>query len=251
MVEVKLENYYDDPMRVYECLRCGRSGYLKRLLDNAEVNGQGQLVIKLTIVFQAFSKLSGWICGKKIWVSSESADLTSDLYDLAAIHDFSWDPEEDTGTRDKECLDACLLAILQILRQQEKVLRNPLLAIHSVIVQKHANHPGRARILRQLVYGECVLDGRTKTWLEQYRCYADRDTEFLEEVSVAFAEKASRPKATNMQVLQAAPVAHGSNRKETEQETSPVAPKRTGPGALTSDSRRGRGDGTGRSRGKH
>jgi hypothetical protein len=57
MVEVKLENYYDDPMRVYECLRCGRSGYLKRLLDNAEVNGQGQPVIKLTIVFQAFSKL--------------------------------------------------------------------------------------------------------------------------------------------------------------------------------------------------
>jgi hypothetical protein len=66
MVEVKLEKYYDDPMRVYECLLCSRWGYLERLLDNTEVNGQGQPVIKLTIVFQDFSKLSGWIYGKEI-----------------------------------------------------------------------------------------------------------------------------------------------------------------------------------------
>jgi hypothetical protein len=249
MVKVYVENYYGKPLHVHECLLRSHSGYLESLLDNAaaEVDEQGKLVIEPAIGFRAFGKFSGWICAKDILVLSDSSDLTSDLYDLTAIHYFSWDPEEDPSTRDKECLNACLNAIQQILIQKEKNLRNPLLGIHSVIIRKHNNHPGRARILSQLVHSECAVDGRTKTWLEQYLCYPDRDTEFLEEVSVAFAEKTSRPKVTDAQV--AAPVARGIKRKKTEQDTSLIAPKRTSRGILASDSRRGNGDGTGKSRG--
>jgi len=110
-----------------------------------------------------------------------------EIYNLACV------AEDVSGTRDHELVDACLHALNDILTQNTKTLRDPIRSLERVLLRDD-KYPGRAAILKQLVYGECATDGRTKAWLDQYctsgpSCY---NAEVVTMICMEFAKKAGK-----------------------------------------------------------
>lgn len=66
---------------------------------------------------------------------------------------------------------------LKCLAQTKEVLHDPIGKIEFLLVREDES-PGKAVVLRELVYGECATDGRTKLWLEQF-CGPGRGYEFF------------------------------------------------------------------------
>ena len=85
----------------------------------------------------------------------------------------------------------------QILMQESNSLCNPLRSLEPAIeadATQHEKGPARAMIINQLVYGDCAKNGRAMAWLHDY-CEGYTVQEFVEDLCVAFADKASKESA--------------------------------------------------------
>ena len=168
------------------------SPYFKNLIKQSESRSRhyDQLSIELEMSQNACEMLARWLYGHPLCVNNSNAD--KNLEPLAQLYDLACDANEEGSTQGTELVDACLDGIKQCLAQTSDEVYNPIEVLESLLV-KGDKYPGRAVILRELVYGECATDGRTKLWLDQF-CGPERGheyrTEIAEMVCMEFAKKA-------------------------------------------------------------
>jgi hypothetical protein len=190
---------------VHKHLLSERSTFFKDLIDKKEIESYNKvpnedddvdddgydnrhLVVELVDTGQrACIKLVRWLYGQPMLDPNKPHRW--DLSDVAEIYHISCIENEASSTWDTECMEACFDAMKQLLTQTERELKNPIEMIDGVL--KDTRRPGSAVMLRQLAYGACAADGRTKTWLDEYCDYDDRESEIIELICLEFAKKVS------------------------------------------------------------
>lgn len=106
-----------------------------------------------------------WLYGQQLCGDNDDPD--SDLFHLVELYRLACDAGTEKGARIKELVDPCLDAIRKCLVQKSETLDNPIDTLEHVLLADDSQ-PGRAAILKELIYGECATDERTRAWLEEY-----------------------------------------------------------------------------------
>jgi hypothetical protein len=189
---------------VHKHLLSERSTFFKDLIDKKEIEDYNNppkdddedddgydnrhLVVELVDTGQrACIKLVRWVYGQPML--DPDKPLEWDLRDLAEIYHISCVEDEDSSTWDTEYMEARFDAMKEVLTQSGREVDNPIRMIDDVL--RDTNRPGSAIMLKQLVYGACATDGRTKAWLDEYYEDKDHEAEIVELICLEFAKKAS------------------------------------------------------------
>lgn len=178
-----------DEIFVHQSLLEERSLYFSSLIRDGQVLNHGHLAIFLHSLSHATCvMLARWLYGQPLRATNDNPE--DDLEALELLYDFACDMAEESEMRYCELVNACLDAIKYYLTQKAKTLDDPIENLEAVLV-KNERFPGKAVILRQLVYGECATDGRTKIWLEQYCAHGHEDAaDIAKLICMEFAKKA-------------------------------------------------------------
>jgi len=180
----------DGIVMLHQNLLCDRSPYFRKLVENAKIGNQSHLTLGLSHVSQtACSKFARWLYGQPLCLNNLYPDR--DLRDLAEIYHLNCVAEAESGTRDNECVDACLHAMKHILAQKSNFneLDNPIELLEKVFLADD-KYPGRAFISNHLVHGECATDGRTMEWINDYCLDKSHKAEVVQFICREFAKKA-------------------------------------------------------------
>jgi len=189
LIELTPSGYPGDvPVFVHRNLLFERS-LCAQLIDESSIGKNGQPTVELPgTSYDACAMLAQWLYGQPL--CEDNDDPEDDLAHLADIYNVACVADKYYGVRDSELIDACLDAIGKCLAQKDKVLHDPISNLEYVLTQND-KYGGSAFVLRQLVYGECGTDGRTKAWLEGY-CdgSGNSDEEAVILICKEFAKKA-------------------------------------------------------------
>lgn len=140
--------------------------YFETLIENGTTKKDGHRAIDLSdLGHNSCKMLARWLYGQPL--CEDDDEPNDDLPYLAELYGFVCDAEEETDTRTKELADSCVDAIRKCLAQTKEVLHDPIGKIEFLLVREDES-PGKAVVLRELVYGECATDGRTELWLEHF-----------------------------------------------------------------------------------
>jgi hypothetical protein len=95
-----------------------------------------------------------WLYGHPLCGENDNPGHDADLLmHLTGLYDSACVAEERSGTRDNELIDACIGAVTQCLTQKSGIPRGPIEDPEGELLADD-KYPGKAVILRQLVYGE-------------------------------------------------------------------------------------------------
>ena len=187
--------YGDGGTFVHHSLLYMHSSYFRTLIDKNRTPLHGHRCIKLDLYKDSCEMLSRWLYGQPLRKIHDCPE--GDLTYLADLYDLPCDAGEDSGNQDNGLLAACIDAIKQCLTEKDKTLYDPIQNLESLLVRRD-KYPGKAVVLRELVYGECATDGRTKSWLEQYCAYGHEDAEEIAKlICMEFAKKACEQSQKN------------------------------------------------------
>jgi hypothetical protein len=159
------------------------------MTENGTVRKDGNRIVKLpNLDHLACKMLAQWLYGQPLRENND--DTNYDLVYLSELYDLACDADEESGNQDNGLVEACLDAIKQCLTQKTNTLSDPIEDLEHILVRDDQS-PGKAVILRQLVYGACATDGRTQARLEQY-CASGHDhmEDVVTMVCLEFAKKA-------------------------------------------------------------
>lgn len=167
------------------------SSYFKNLIGESEARHQGHVIVRLPdLSLESCAMLTRWLYGQPLCENHNNPE--GDLEALVFLYGFVCDTEEESDTQKDELVDACVDAIRQCLSQKTKTLRNPIDVLELLLAREDVCL-GKAVVLKELVYGECGTDGRTKIWLERF-CGPGKEhdsrAEIAEMVCLEFAKKA-------------------------------------------------------------
>lgn len=176
---------------MHQDLLCDLLSLFKTLIEIGEVRKDGHRAVDIPDLCHAACKmLARWLYGQPLFEANSEPD--HDLSCLAELCELVCDVGEESSSRAKELTGTCVEAIRKCLAQTNNALRDPIDSL-SLLLARYGEHTGKAVILRELVYGECATDGRTKLWLEQF-CAPGRNhayrKEIVEMVCLEFAKKA-------------------------------------------------------------
>jgi len=166
--------------------------------------------------FRALEMWSRWLYGQPMWDEDDCKDVDNDLHYLVDILHLCSGRADGQG-RDYEGLNACMDAIRDLVLNERFVPQNPIYEL-----LKYEDFDIMIKMLAELlVYGNCVNDGRTKTWLEENE---GEHQSFLEAISNEFAKKATGEASPDLM----ARGAYHIGRSETDCDPSPRGRATTG-----------------------